>query len=183
MQTDETKGLETIRIAPAISKPCEPELNFNRTRVSNPSLYHSLITPASTYAPWLADELFLKVYNALRTYTLVDIYRCFELWHLVEQIAKLDAGAIIEVGVWRGGTAALIAMKAMLCNIIEPMFVCDTFEGVVKISDMDSTYKGGEHSDTSEELVRSLFNTLLLTNVRILKGVFPDQTSPLYKCT
>ena len=149
----------------------------DNSRVSNPSLYRSRVFPSADYSPWMADDIFLKVYDVIKLFTLVDIYRCFELWHLVEQSAKLDAGAILEVGVWRGGTAALIGTKAKLSNIIEPIFLCDTFEGVVKASNKDSVYKGGEHCDTDIETVQWLLNHLYLTNAKILKGVFPDETS------
>ena len=36
------------------------------------------------------------------------------------------------------------------------MFLCDTFEGVVKTSDADASYSGGEHADTSQPLVQDL---------------------------
>jgi hypothetical protein len=61
--------------------------------------------------------------------TLVDIYRCYELWTLVEQTSKL-AGGIMEVGVWRGGTGALIARKALIAGVEDPVYLCDTFQGV-----------------------------------------------------
>ena len=39
---------------------------------------------------------------------MVDVYRCHELWTLAKQAAKVE-GAILEVGVWRGGTGAILA--------------------------------------------------------------------------
>ncbi len=39
----------------------------------------------------------------------MDKLRCYELWTLVAQSCKLSDGDILEVGVWRGGTGALIA--------------------------------------------------------------------------
>jgi cephalosporin hydroxylase len=68
---------------------------------------------------------------AIKGFTLVDKYRCFEIWKLIEQISKLKKGSIIEVGVWRGGTGALIAKQAKNCGIEEKVFLCDTFAGVV----------------------------------------------------
>ena len=61
------------------------------------------ITPFATYSPWNLDPQFLETYEVIKQHTLVDLYRCFELWTLVEQSAKVP-GSIIEVGVWRGGT-------------------------------------------------------------------------------
>jgi O-methyltransferase len=108
----------------------------------------------------------------------VDIYRCWELWTLVGDTASLGGG-IIEIGVWRGGTSALIAKKAALSGILRPVYSCDTFRGVVKAGVNDPAYKGGEHADTSCDVVKSLNSRLNLTNVRILEGIFPDETAHL----
>ncbi|WP_379157285.1 TylF/MycF/NovP-related O-methyltransferase [Paenibacillus sp. sgz5001063] len=152
------------------------------------SMYYALpaefpyeeIKPQSNYAPWKTDVDFNTVYNTIRTHTLVDKYRCYELWSLVEQVSKLS-GSLIEIGVWKGGTGALIAKKAELCGINERIYLCDTFNGVVKTSPQhDSVYVGGEHSDTSEEIVKRLiFDNMQLNNVKLLKGIFPDDTKEL----
>jgi O-methyltransferase len=139
---------------------------------------YELIRPVATYSPWNKDKSFLETFRAVQEHTLVDKYRCFELWSLVEQTGKLE-GSLIEIGVWRGGTGALIAKKASLCGISAPVYLCDTFTGVVKASDKDTHYTGGEHSDSSREIVEKLLNQLRLTNVKILEGVFPDGTAHL----
>jgi len=137
------------------------------------------VTPFATYSPWNVDPLFLETYAVIKNSTLVDIYRCYELWTLVAQSMKV-AGNIIEVGVWRGGTGALIARKAALCGVGCQVYLCDTFSGVVKASTNDAGYKGGEHADTSREMVEVLISdTLKLSNVAILQGIFPEETAHL----
>ena len=69
------------------------------------------IQPLANYAPWLTDEEFQTVYTAVEGHTLVDVYRCYSLWRLVEQ-ALQHPGDLLEVGVWRGGTGALIGAQA-----------------------------------------------------------------------
>jgi O-methyltransferase len=127
------------------------------------------------YAPWIEDPDFMQIFPKIQTHSMVDRYRCYELWDLVSQSAKLK-GALIEIGVWRGGTGALIGKKAQLCGISDPVYLCDTFDGVVKASEKDDLYVGGEHSDTSEEIVEKLMKKLGLSNTCILKGIFPDET-------
>ena len=134
--------------------------------------------PFATYAPWKIDPAFLSTYSVIQLNTLVDIYRCWELWTLVDQTAKRDGG-ILEVGVWRGGTGALMAKRVLSTGRNDPVYLCDTFEGVVKAGSKDSAYKGGEHSDTSQRIVEDLLRSLEITNVRILKGIFPDETAAL----
>ena len=36
--------------------------------------------PISTYAPWQADRGFQRVYEQVKRNTLVDVWRCYELW-------------------------------------------------------------------------------------------------------
>jgi O-methyltransferase len=134
------------------------------------------IKPRATYSPWRIDEAFLSLYAEIHANTLVDKYRCYELWSIIEQVKKFE-GALIEIGVWRGGTGALIAKKASLCSIKEPVYLCDTFKGVVKATDNDTTYKGGEHENTSRRIVENLLEKLNLQNVIILEGIFPDETA------
>ncbi len=135
------------------------------------------IYPNATYSPWNTDAAFNAIISKIKSATLVDKYRCFELWKLTEQAAKLRKGSIIEVGVWRGGTTALIAAKAIKCKILDKVFACDTFTGVVKAGARDQRYAGGEHADTTRASVEKLiYETLALDNVEILEGVFPDDT-------
>lgn len=139
---------------------------------------HGPVTPTATYSPWNGDETFLAAYRKVSRHTLVDLYRCWELWSLVAQTRMLS-GSLIEVGVWRGGTGALIATRAAGCGIAEPVYLCDTFRGVVKASQEDPGYRGGEHADTSRRHVEALLSRLGLVNARILEGVFPEDTARL----
>ncbi|MEN6641393.1 MAG: TylF/MycF/NovP-related O-methyltransferase [Armatimonadia bacterium] len=136
---------------------------------------HGPILPGSTYSPWNLDEEFIRAYGAIKASTLIDLYRCWELWTLTEQAAKLK-GSIIEVGTYRGGSGALIALRAQQCGIADPVYLCDTFYGVVKTGPNDPVYTGGEHSDTSSARVEALLKSLNVDNVQILEGIFPDET-------
>lgn len=141
--------------------------------------HHETVYLCDCYAAWYRDAHFLPTYEVINDYTLVDRYRCWELWQLVEQSAKLS-GSLLEVGVWRGGTGGLIAKKAALCGITDPVYLCDTFRGVVKAGEFDNAYVGGEHADTSRAEVESLLvDRLGLANFRILEGVFPEESAGL----
>ncbi|MEQ9411243.1 MAG: TylF/MycF/NovP-related O-methyltransferase [Fuerstiella sp.] len=141
------------------------------------SLAHEDLFPFATWSPWNVDRGFIDAYDQIQNHTLVDKYRCYELWQLTEQAAKLPEGALLEVGVWRGGTGALIARKAQDCGITDNVYLCDTFTGVVKAGEHDHTYSGGEHEDTSREVVEQLAGRMQLMNVEILQGIFPDDTA------
>lgn len=137
------------------------------------SMHYERIEPGATYAPWRGDEEFLSIFEQVKDNTLVDIFRLYELWQTAEQMIRCP-GDILEIGVWRGGSGALLAAKAKLAAAAKKVYLCDTFGGVVKASSRDSSYDGGEHSDTSEDIVRRLIGKMCLDNVEIKKGIFPD---------
>lgn len=133
------------------------------------------IRPTSTYAPWLMDVEFQRIWPIVANYSLVDRYRMFELWKLVKQSAKLPLGDLLEVGVWQGGSGATIAVRAAQSCPNARVFLCDTFTGTVKAGELDPNYKDGTHS-VSRDIAEGLFSLLALTNVTVLSGVFPDHT-------
>ena len=127
------------------------------------------------YAPWLLDSAFCKTYAAIKDYTLVGLYRSWELWSLVEQTAKLPEGDILEVGTWRGGSGCLMARRARDLLPGTHVWLADTFSGVVKAGEIDGGYVDGAHADASERDVMVLADHLSV-KVGILKGFFPDDT-------
>jgi O-methyltransferase len=150
---------------------------WGRRRFLEPTLdskRDSVVLPVATHSPWLLDEDFQRLQAAIAKNTLVDLYRRWELWHLIGQVRDIP-GDVLEVGVWRGGTGALMGARLQLLGCDATLHLCDTFEGVVKTSDADSHYSGGEHSDTSVPLVESLLSATGVTNARIHRGTFPDE--------
>jgi O-methyltransferase len=134
------------------------------------------IRPVAGYSPWLDDPDFRALQESVKEYTLVDVFRLHELYALVRQLGKLPEGDILEVGVWRGGSGALLAGTAKLCGLDSHIYLADTFQGVVKAGEKDSKYTGGEHADTSVTTVEQLLGRMGLGNCELLQGVFPDQT-------
>jgi len=137
---------------------------------------HGMVYPVSTYSPWLTDAAFQRVYRAVRRNTLVDQWRCYELWTLLGELREIP-GAVIEVGVWRGGSGALMAARCAELGISEPTFLCDTWTGMVKTGEVDIYYRDGKHDDTSKQIVEQLVRRMdLADRVQLLEGIFPDAT-------
>ncbi len=146
-------------------------------RVTGPRPGYEKVDLGIIYAPWRTDENFQSIFEKIKDKTLVDEYRCYELWQLIHEVNSLR-GSILEVGVWRGGTAALIASKARMENIEDPVFLADTFTGVVKTGSRDETYRGGEHADVSfPDVTHFLYLTMKLEHIFLFKGIFPEQTA------
>ena len=153
------------------------ERMLRRGRLSGPqTLYsHELVIPLnSTYAPWHDDREFRAVYDDVLGSTLVDQYKCYELWEQVGQLTHVP-GDILEVGVWRGGTGVLMARRVQQLGLDARVHLCDTFQGVAKAGGNDPWYRGGEHSDTSPEIVKELAAKVGV-DVDVLVGMFPDET-------
>ena len=142
-------------------------------------LHYGMSFPSANYAPWQGDEAFMNIYNQVKKNTLVDIYRCYELWQLVQKIHTLDShAAFLEVGVWRGGTAGIMAKQLNNLKSKANLYLADTFEGVAKAGVNDSFYTGGEHSDTSQHIVEDVLkNKSHYQFYKILKGIFPEDTA------
>ncbi|MFZ1368842.1 MAG: TylF/MycF/NovP-related O-methyltransferase [Ferruginibacter sp.] len=135
--------------------------------------------PAANYTPWQGDEAFMKIYGQIKNNTLVDIYRCYELWRLVQKVQSLNPrAAILEVGVWRGGTAGIMSQQLSNLKSTATIYLADTFAGVAKAGANDSFYTGGEHSDTSQYIVEDVLkNKSQYPHYKILKGIFPEDTA------
>ena len=134
---------------------------------------YGVVEPVANYRPWDIDGAFQDVYEIVREHTMVDVYRLWTLWFMGSQI---PAGDVLEIGSWRGGSGTVIARAVARGAGAAPrtVFLADTFAGVVKASARDSYYKGGEHANTSPELVQELLVRAGVPDVRLLVGIFPE---------
>lgn len=164
----------TIKTKDAITSAYQIIRNQPPWRYDGSSFSHHRVLPYATFSPWLDDHDFSKIMEEVGNHTLVDNYRCHELWSLAKQACVIE-GDILEVGVRRGGTGAILASAAPQKNI----FLADTFTGVVKAGSRDTRYTGGEHADTSVQLVKKLLADLNINNTTLLQGIFPDETGDL----
>jgi len=123
--------------------------------------------------PWKNDPVFAPLYACIRDRTLVDQRRSFLLYELLRSAVTLP-GAIAEVGVYRGGTARLLAQVAGEGG--KPVHLFDTFSGMPDTDERD-LYIGGDFGDTSLQAVRKLLAGC--RNVVFHPGFFPETTRGL----
>ena len=145
------------------------------TKTKKNNLPHTVNIPTATYAPWKKDLAFLSTYRLIKEYTLVDIYKLYDNWKIIEQVSSIN-GDLIEVGVWKGGSGCIIGKKLQNEGINATLHLCDTFEGVVKATNLDNKYTGGEFSDTDPIIVKNVAEKIGLKHINILKGIFPEET-------
>lgn len=105
----------------------------------------------STYSPWFEDE-FLEFYDKIKHHTLVKEDRCYTIDRFCRHCRAID-GDFAECGVFRGGTAFLIA-HAMQNNVAQTrrkqLHLFDTFIGMPSLADGDpSGHRVGDFGDSS----------------------------------
>ncbi|MCK5018019.1 MAG: class I SAM-dependent methyltransferase [Candidatus Peribacteraceae bacterium] len=148
--------------------------NISKVPPEPKGIYDWIRSDYSTYSPWIGDKCFKDLYKQIEFYTMVDIYRLYELWTLVPEIKHI-VGDVIEVGSWKGGSSGLLAHQIYRYAPGKTLHICDTFTGVVKCTNKDANYKDGQHNNASAKEVRDLLeNKLGLYNYQIYEGTFPE---------
>ena len=121
---------------------------------------------------WLSDHEFMTAFSKVRSEVLQDKARLYTLFRLAQHVSKLP-GHIAEAGVYRGGTAKLIALALEARAPDKEIHLFDTFAGIpAGDSRSDPFVFDGELGDTSVETVRALMGPR--PNCHIHKGLFRD---------
>ena len=162
-----------------ISKKHDDKMGTFYHHVNSPEIAHQVIHANQEflrrYAPWVMDEQFKFIYHLIKDYSLLDLYRLYDIYSLAKQSSKIG-GCILEVGVANGGSGALLSFVAKEQN--KTCYLADTWKGVVKASDKDTNFVGGEFEYAETEVVNHLLSSLNTTaNTQLLVGIFPDDTA------
>lgn len=96
------------------------------------------IVPYSPCPPDL-DSVYGDIHRAVREYTMTSRERVFTAIQSVEYVNRCDIpGALVECGVWRGGSVMAMAMAQLHYGRPDrDIFLYDTFEGMSQPSDKD----------------------------------------------
>jgi O-methyltransferase len=149
-----TKGFEIRRVR-------DPEADDLPDR----DLYRPL------YSPWLDRGEFRGYFEIAAPRTLVSLDRCYVLYTLLRQALSVD-GDIWECGVYKGGTAAMMAAILSDYCPAKRLYLFDTFEGMPETDAERDWHKRGDFSDTSAEAVLQSIKHRDLCIVR--KGFIPE---------
>jgi len=109
------------------------------------------------YSPWRGEGEFGRLYRRIRPHTLVSRDRCYVLWRTLRQAARMD-GAVVECGVFRGGTALMEALTLTEMKVRRPLHLFDSFEGMPPTTTGIDRFQKGDFSTTSLEAVRKLLS-------------------------
>ncbi len=103
------------------------------------------------------ENEFWDIYHLCKPYTMTSIERMYALYSAVDYILTNDIeGDFVECGVWRGGSAMLIASMLDKRNVKDrKIFLFDTFEGMSAPISKDVNLKGDAASQLLETSVHN----------------------------
>ncbi len=121
--------------------------SFGAARVPAPQIpdseyYHPL------FSPWLGYGEFPKCYELARGYSLVSADRCWILYSLCRQSLLIE-GDIWECGVYKGGTAAMLAQIIHDHSPTRRLHLFDTFQGMPEPDLSIDKHRKGHFCDTT----------------------------------
>jgi len=122
------------------------------------------------FSPWLGAADFWPYFQLAAPRTLVSPDRCYMLYTLLRQAMHVE-GEIVECGVYKGGTAAMIAALLRDRCPAKKLYLFDTFEGMPETDPEKDLHRKGDFSDTTMESVAAYVGCAELCVIR--KGVIP----------
>lgn len=123
---------------------------------------------------WEDEECFQKLMKEIIGFTLVDKVRCFMIYQYAKQAISIP-GDVAEVGVYKGGTARLLAR--IFENYRKDVHLFDTFSGMPRSNPILDFHKKGDFADTSLDEVKLYLQDC--SNVYFYAGIFPSTTSSI----
>jgi hypothetical protein len=129
------------------------------------------------YSPlrlWDENNEFNAVFKLVGDKTLLRKEATFVIYQYAKQVCSLD-GDVAEVGVYKGGSAKIIAGVFNKSN--KSIHLFDTFSGMPAVSLETDLHNQGDFMDTSLEEVKKFLQDF--NNVFFYPGFFPDTSHPI----
>ncbi|MBU1036492.1 TylF/MycF family methyltransferase [Patescibacteria group bacterium] len=120
---------------------------------------------------WEVDENFIQLYRIIESDTSVSVNRCFMIYQYARQVKDLG-GEVAEFGVYKGGTAKLIAEIFKEENKI--IYLFDTFSGMPETDKDIDLHQQGDFADVSLKEVKNYLKNY--NNLEFCEGYFPEIT-------
>lgn len=106
------------------------------------------------FSPWLGGGEFRRYFELAAPQTLVPPDSCYVLQTLLQQTLQVQ-GDVWECGVYKGGTAAMMAAMLKDAGSFKKLHLFDTFAGMPETNATKDWCRKGDFADTSVEAVTS----------------------------
>jgi O-methyltransferase len=127
---------------------------------------------------WNSDTAFQALRREMEGHTLVSDVDSYFTYRLACHLRRLP-GEVAEVGVYKGGTARMLAKVFAATGKTVHLF--DTFAGMPPVDPTRDLHQGGDFGDVSVEGVREYLADC--PNVRLHPGFFPATAGPVEDTT
>lgn len=127
---------------------------------------------------WDDDVDFNQLYQSISGNTVVSKSRCYFLYQFARHAMSLT-GDVAEVGVYKGGTARLLAVT-FIPHSEKAVHIFDTFSGLPPADPIIDVYYRGKpraFEDVTLQHVQAYLQTC--SNVLIYPGLFPGTSGPI----
>lgn len=95
------------------------------------------------------DSRYSEILKAVQPYTMTSCERIAALVDAVRYVVDARIpGAIVECGVWRGGSTMAAALALQQANALRDLYLFDTFAGMSAPTEVDVDYRGAAAMDT-----------------------------------
>jgi O-methyltransferase len=103
----------------------------------------------------ITNSEFWEIYHLCKDYTMTSVERMYSLYCSIDYILSNDIkGSFVECGIWRGGSAMLIAKMLSNRNLFDrKIYLYDTFEGMSEPTEIDTDFRGTSASELFKEIV------------------------------
>lgn len=117
-----------------------------------------------------------KLYLDVSSYTMTPSERIISLARSVEYVVEREIpGALVECGVWRGGSMMAVAKTLMrLGRPDRDLYLFDTYEGMTAPSTFDVSYTGVTASDVLARDEKWCFASLEDVRANLVKTGYPE---------
>ena len=109
---------------------------------------------------------FLEIYERCTAYTMLGFERMYDLYVATRYIVRHGVeGSFVQCGVWKGGSAMLIALTLDKMRTRRQMYLCDTYEGMAAPGPQDVDWTGratlskGDISSAMPDTMTNLLST------------------------
>jgi O-methyltransferase len=109
---------------------------------------------APLFSPWLAPDQRKKL-RADDLNAVASVDRKYLLWQLATQCAKTLPGDFAECGVYRGGTAYVLALAIRESGAEKKLHLFDSFSGMPETSVEHDVHQEGDFADAPLEQVKA----------------------------
>ena len=127
---------------------------------------------------WDTDVEFQALRREMEGHTLVSDVDSYFSYRAARTTLRL-AGDVAEVGVYKGGTARMLAK--IFAPTGKTVHLFDTFEGMPAVDPTKDLHHAGDFADVAFEGVRDYLSDC--PNVRLHKGFFPATAGPIEQRT